>query len=291
MIVQDHKEISMRTQCQLLDLQRSTMYYKPTPKTDDSVLMNEIHELWLKKPFYGYRRITHVLKRGGYTINYKRILRLMRLMNLQAIYPKKRLSVPNKDHRVYPYLLKNLDITKPDQVWTCDITYIKLPQGFVYLVCLFDLYSRYIVAWELSNCMSVDFCESMLERALVTNKPEIVNTDQGSQFTSQTWTNMLTRNGIKISMDGAGRCMDNIHIERFWRTLKYEDIYLMVYETVSEAHNGISKFIEFYNNERLHSTLEYKTPLEVYRSQQLNSDPDNLIEINITNGARVAPIF
>ena len=291
MIVQDHKEISMRTQCQLLDLQRSTIYYKPIPKTDDSVLMNEIHELWLKKPFYGYRRITHVLKRSGYTINYKRILRLMRLMNLQAIYPKKRLSIPNKDHQVYPYLLKNLNVTKPDQVWTSDITYIKLPHGFVYLVCLFDLYSRYIVAWELSNCLSVDFCESMLERALVADKPEIVNTDQGSQFTSQTWTNILTKNGIKISMDGVGRCMDNIHIERFWRTLKYEDIYLMVYETVSEAHNGISKFIEFYNNERLHSTLEYKTPLEVYRSQQLNSDPDNLIEINITNRAIVAPIF
>ena len=210
MIVQDHKEISVRTQCQLLDLQRSTMYYKPIPKADDSVLMNEIHELWLKKPFYGYRRITHVLKRSGYTINYKRILRLMRLMNLQAIYPKKRLSIPNKDHQVYPYLLKNLDVTKPDQVWTSDITYIKLPHGFVYLVCLFDLYSRYIVAWELSNCLSVDFCESMLERALVADKPEIVNTDQGSQFTSQTWTNILTRNDIKISMDGAGRCMDNI---------------------------------------------------------------------------------
>lgn len=283
MIVQNHKKISTRTQCCLLALHRSTIYYKPSPVIDDPVFMNKIHEFWLKKPIYGYRRITHLLKKSGCQINYKRVLRLMRLMNLQAIYPKKRLSIPNRDHKIYPYLLKNLAVTKPDQVWASDITYIKLPHGFVYLVCLIDLYSRYIVAWELSNCLSVDFCESMLERALVQNKPEIINTDQGSQFTSQTWTNILTKNDIKISMDGAGRCIDNIYIERFWRTLKYEDISLMVYETVREAYNGISNFIEFYNNERLHSSLGYRTPAEIYKTQELKIDLDKLIETSIAN--------
>lgn len=291
MIKRDHDKISVRIQCQLLDLHRSGIYYQPTPKVNDPVLMNATQEIWSKHPFYGYRRIAHTLKSDGYVANYKRILRLMRLMNLQAIYPKKRFSIVNKDHHVYPYLLKDLVITGPNHVWASDITYIKLPQGFVYLVCLIDLYSGYIVSWELSNCLSTDFCEAMLERAIKAATPEIVNTDQGSQFTSQAWTNVLTKNGIKISMDGAGRCMDNIHIERFWRTLKYEDINLMVYETVSEAYHGISEFIRFYNNERLHSSLEYRTPFELYRTQKVKSALSDCREQNISNGVLTAPIF
>lgn len=291
MIVQNHEKVSVRSQCQLLVLHKSTIYYRPAPKTDDSVLLNTIHELWLKRPYYGYRRITHCLKRKGWSINYKRILRLMRAMNLQAIYPKKRLSIANKDHRVYPYLLKNLAVTKPNQAWASDITYIKLPQGFVYLVCLIDLYSRYIVAWELSNCLNVDFCEAMLARAIKEEVPEIVNTDQGVQFTSQAWINILTKKGIKISMDGVGRCMDNIHIERFWRTLKYENVNLMVYETVGEAYYGINKFIEFYNNERPHSSLDYKTPAELYKTQKTDGCSNSFNKTNIANGVIMAPIF
>lgn len=264
----DHTDLSMRQQCNLLDIHRSGIYYKPKPKQDEFELTNKIHELWLKRPFYGYRRITQVLKRDGHSINYKRVIRLMRKMGLQAIYPKKRLSVGNKEHQTYPYLLRGLDIVKPNQVWASDITYIKLSRGFVYLVCLIDLYSRYIVSWELANCLQADFCISMLQRALLISSPEIVNTDQGVQFTSQDWTSLLKQNGVKISMDGVGRCIDNIYIERFWRTIKYEDATLMVYETMNEAHTGIKQYIEFYNNQRLHSSLGYKTPAEVYRNHE-----------------------
>jgi len=291
MIKQDHTQLSVRSQCQLLDLYRSTVYYQPTPKMDDPIVMNTIHELWLKHPYYGYRRITQQLKRDGHDINYKRIRRLMRTMNLQAIYPKKKLSQPNKEHHIYPYLLKDLAITEPNQVWASDITYIKLPHGFVYLVCLIDLYSRYIVSWELSNCLSTDFCISMFERAVKTTTPEIINTDQGAQFTSQAWIDSLTKKEIKVSMDGAGRCMDNIHIERFWRTLKYEDINLMVYETVSEAYHGIKKFIDFYNNERLHSSLKYRPPFELYNTQKSEGNSGECNKLNISNQILMAPIF
>ena len=264
MTTRNHTDLSIRQQCNLLDIHRSGIYYKLQPKEDESEVMNKIHELWLKYPFYGYRRITQALKRDGHSINYKRVLRIMREMNLQAIYSKKRLSMRNNEHKTYPYLLKGLDIVRPNQVWSSDITYIKLARGFVYLVCLIDLHSRYIIGWELANCLSADFCESMLQRALLKSRPEIVNTDQGSQFTSHGWIALLEQNEIEISMDGVGRCIDNIYIERFWRTIKYEDVAIMAYETMSEAYKGIERYIEFYNNERLHSSLGYKTPAEVY---------------------------
>jgi len=267
MIVKDHEELSVRKQAHWLGLHRSTLYYQPKAKSDEAVLMNEIHAIWLKRPFYGYRRIYHALRRSGHGINIKKVSRLMRVMNLQALYPKKRLSLPNKDDSIYPYLLRNLEIKGPNHVWQCDITYIKLAHGFVYLVCLIDVHSRYIVAWELSNCLSVDFCTTMLDKALIQEKPEIINTDQGSQFTSQVWISMLQQHGIQISMDGVGRCLDNIYIERFWRTLKYEDINLMAYDNVTEAYHGIKEFIEFYNNERIHSALDYKTPIEIYQKK------------------------
>jgi len=268
MIDRDHKKLSVRQQCELVEVHRSNLYYQPKPKVDDSILMNKIHELWLKRPIYGYRRITQILKREGSRVNYKRILRLMREMNLQALYPKKNLSRPGANHKIYPYLLKELNIDRPNQVWASDITYIKLPQGVVYLVALIDLYSRYIVAWELSNCIDRTFCMVMLEKAFKKGTPEIVNTDQGAQFTSQEWISRLEQEGIRISMDGVGRCMDNIYIERFWRTLKYEDMHLMAYEDMRDAHEKISDYINFYNSERLHSSLGYKTPTEVYERRE-----------------------
>ena len=289
MISKNHDKLSVRKQSSLLALHRSTIYYQPSPVTDDPVLMNSIHELWLEHNFYGYRKITHALKRNGHLVNYKRILRLMRLMGLQAVYPKKKLSIANKEHRIYPYLLKNITVTKPNQVWTSDITYIRLANGFAHLVCLLDLHSRYIVAWKLSNCLSTDFCESMLCEALNHNQPEIVNTDKGAKFTSTAWTNLLIKNNIKISMDGVGRCMDNINIKRFWRTLKYEDSNLMAYETMKEAHNGIRKFIKFYNNERPHAAIAYKVPAELYKSEKSR----NVLpaKVTITDGILVSPSF
>ena len=268
MIDRDHQKLSIRQQCDLIEVHRSSLYYQVRPKADDSVLMNKVHELWLKRPFYGYRRITQNLKREGRAVNYKRTLRLMREMNLQALYPKKNLSKPGAGHKIYPYLLRNLSIDRPNQVWATDITYIKLPQGVVYLVALIDVYSRYIVSWELSNCIDRTFCIVMLEKALKKATPDIVNTDQGAQFTSQEWISRLEQEGIQISMDGVGRCIDNIYIERFWRTLKYEDMHLMAYEDMRDAHKKISTYINFYNSERLHSSLGYKTPAEVYERNE-----------------------
>jgi putative transposase len=197
----------------------------------------------------------------------------MREMDLQALYPKKNLSRPGVAHKIYPYLLKDLPIVRINQVWATDITYIKLPQGVVYLVAIIDLYSRCVIAWELSNCIDRAFCITMLEKALKRGIPEIVNTDQGAQFTSQEWTSRLEQEGIQISMDGVGRCMDNIYIERFWRTLKYEDMYLMAYEDMRDAYKKISAYINFYNSERPHSSLGYQTPAEVYeRSRSVITD-------------------
>lgn len=264
MIVRDHAELSIRSQCDLLKLHRSGLYYQPSPKSNGATLMNEIYELWIKRPFYGYRRITKTLQRNGYNINHKHVLRLMREMNLQAIYPKKRTTYVNRDHKKYPYLLRNLVIKGPNHVWATDITYILMPDGYVYLVAMIDLYSRYIVAWELSNCLDAEFCISMLERGLCVDKPKIINTDQGVQFTSHAWIDTVQSNDILPSMDGVGRCMDNIFIERFWRSLKQENVYRLEYNDVPHARKEIGQYIDFYNNERLHSSLGYKTPAEVY---------------------------
>ena len=279
MINRDYQRLSVRQQCELVEIHRSNLYYQPRPKADDSILMNKVHELWLKRPFYGYRRITQALKWEGHRLNYKRILRLMREMNLQALYPKKNLSKPGANHKIYPYLLKGLTIDHPNQVWATDITYIKLSQGVVYLVALIDLFSRYIVSWELSNCIDRTFCIVMLERAFKRGLPEIINTDQGAQFTSQEWISRLEQDDIQISMDGVGRCMDNIYIERFWRTLKYEDMHLMAYEDMRDAYNKISAYIHFYNSERLHSSLGYKTPAEVYeRNKNVITDCKKIVK-------------
>lgn len=268
MIELSHKKLSVRQQCQLLEVNRSMVYYKGKKAVDESEIMNRIHEIWLKFPAYGYRRITKALQDEGYDINRKRGYRLMKLMNLEALYAKPKLSEPHPGHKIYPYLLKWLSIDRPNQVWCTDITYVKMPQGFVYLVAIIDVYSRYIVSWRLSTSLDAAFCLDMLRSAFDVGIPEILNTDQGSQFTSTDWINRVEGAGVKVSMDGKGRWADNIPIERFWRTLKHENVFLNAYETVAEARDGIRRFIELYNEERLHSSIGYTNPGVVYRSEK-----------------------
>lgn len=265
MIEMNHYNLSIRQQCSLLGVNRSTLYYKGTDRAIDAQLANEIHEIWLEMPFYGYRRITAELRRRGYVINQKRIIRLMKEMNIQALYPRPRTTIKADKDPIYPYLLKDLEITRPNQVWATDITYIKMPVGFAYLVALIDVHSRYVLSWRLSNTMDTHFCLEMLEEALIRYPhPDILNTDQGSQFTSHEWTKRVKDADIQISMDGKGRWVDNVIIERFWRTVKHEHILLHSFEDLREARLSIGKFITLYNHKRLHQSLEYKTPGEVY---------------------------
>ena len=266
MIDQNFEDLSIRDQCDILGVNRSGYYYKSTSEdSQDQELMNIIHEIWLKYPFYGYRKIKAVLERDGYAINHKKVQRLMQTMDLQAIYQKPNLSKPNKQHLIYPYLLGDLKITKVNQVWVTDLTYIKMPEGFVYLLAIMDLYSRFIVSGNVSISMEAEFCVETLEFAMKNHdRPEIFNTDQGSQFTSNNWVQTLLKSDVKISMDGKGRCFDNIYIERFWRTVKYEEVYLKSYETVTEARLALMNFIEFYNHKRPQQNLGYKTPSELY---------------------------
>lgn len=264
MIEHQHSTLSIRSQCDLLQLGRSTLYYKQKPIKNDTDLANDIHDLWLKMPFYGYRKIAAELNRQGHEVNHKKVLRIMQEMNIQALYPTPNTSTPNKEHKIYPYLLKNMPIIYPNQAWCTDITYIKLPGGFMYLVSLLDIYSRFILSWEFSNTLDKNFCLDMLKRGLQKGKPEILNTDQGCQFTSNAWIEMVEKNGIRVSMDGVGRWADNIYIERFWRTVKYEHVFLHSFETMNEATRSIGQYIEMYNTQRLHQSLGYKTPAEMY---------------------------
>ena len=257
--------MSVKRQCQLLYVNRSTLYYEKKPVSDlDVILMNEIRDIWSQMPFYGYRRITRELRFKGYAINRKRVQRLMQLSGIRAIYPKPKTSIPNKSHEIYPYLLKGLDIKEADQIWSVDITYLKMKCGVMYLVALIDVYSRFIVDWTLVNTLEAAHCVAMLKRALAQKRPQILNSDQGCQFTSEAWINTLKENGVQISMDGKNRCLDNIYMERFWRSLKYEDFYLNDYQTVPELREGIKNYIDFYNHKRWHQSLNYETPASVY---------------------------
>lgn len=253
-------------QCQLLTLNRSTVYYQRSPVSDeDLALMRRIDEMHLKRPFYGSRRIRDWLQDEGHAVGRKRVRRLMRLMGIMALYPKPRTSKPGKGHKIYPYLLRDLTIDHPNQVWATDITYIPMARGFVYLVAIMDWYSRKVLTWRLSNSLDSDFCVEALEEALALyGTPEIFNTDQGAQFTSEAFTDVLKDAGVDISMDGKGRWVDNVFVERLWRSVKYEDVYLKAYETVSEARDGIGTYLTFYNSERRHQSLNRKTPDEVY---------------------------
>jgi putative transposase len=224
-----------------------------------------LDEQYTNMPFYGVPRMTEWLcKKKGYRVNRKRIRRLMRIMGLEAVFPKPWLSKPAKDHKKYPYLLKGVNIDHADQVWSTDITYVKLKQGFIYLVAIIDWYSRYVLSWEISTTLDKEFCISALEKALTLSKPEIFNSDQGSQFTSTEYTGILEKHNITISMDGRGRALDNIFVERLWRSVKYEEVYLKSYETVREARESLARYFHRYNTERLHQSLGYRTPQEVY---------------------------
>lgn len=265
MIEQANLRISIKRQCELLGISRSRFYYRGKGISPYNLgLMKLIDEQYLRTPFYGADKMTIGLRLQGHRVNVKRVRRLMRIMGLEAVYPKRNLSKANKEHKKYPYLLRDLIIDHPDQVWCLDITYIRLMHGFVYLVAIMDWYSRYVLSWELSNTLDNSFCLTAMERALKLSKPEITNTDQGVQFTSSDFIEMATTKEIKISMDSRGRAFDNIFIERLWRTLKYEEVYLKNYETIKEARTNISAYFHFYNTERLHQSLNYKTPAEIY---------------------------
>jgi putative transposase len=238
----ENSNVSITRQCDILGLCRSSYYYKPAAESPLNLeLMRIIDEQYTRTPFYGVPRMTHLLCNMGYSIGHKRIERLMRKMGIQAIYPKKNLSKANADHKKFPYLLKGLDINRPDQVWATDITYIRMKSGFMYLVAIMDWYSRYVISWRLSNSLNTSFCIEALEEALSKRKPEIFNSDQGSQFTSNDFVSVLQNRNIKISMDGRGRAMDNIMIERLWRSVKYEEVYLKDYQFVKDVFRGISK--------------------------------------------------
>jgi putative transposase len=262
----DHPEISIRRQCQLLGANRSGLYYQPLGENEENLmLMRLIDEEYTRHPIYGSRRMKAWLCGQEYQVGRNRVRRLMRLMGLQAIYPKPKLSQPGEGHKIYPYLLKGVEVTRVNQVWSTDITYIRMADGFVYLVAVMDWYSRYVLSWGLSVTMELDFCVETLKRALRRGRPEIFNSDQGSQFTSERFTGELQTRGITISMDGRGRCFDNIFIERLWRSLKYEEVYLHEYKLVPDARAGIGNWFRFYNQERLHQSLGYRPPVELYK--------------------------
>ena len=250
----------MVRQCELIGLSRSTCYYDAVGENEENLLlMRRIDEQYLKAPFFGSRKMAEVL---GY--NRKRIQRLMRLMGLQAIYPQKRTTWPGAGHKIYPYLLRNVPITHPDHVWSTDITYIPMQHGFLYLVAVMDWYSRYVLSWRLSNTLDGMFCLEALDAALARGRPEIFNTDQGSQFTATTYTSRLESCGVAISMGGRGRAIDNVFIERLWRTVKYEEVYLKSYETGWQAEDSLASYFRFYCHDRVHQSLGYRTPAEVY---------------------------
>ena len=253
-------------QCQLLNLNRSTVYYQPMGVSDEDLkLMRLIDEIHLKRPFYCSRRIRYDLQDLGYPVNRKRVQRLMRKMGIMALYPKVNTSRPGKGHKIYPYLLRGLTIDRPNQVWATDLTYIPMAKGFVYVVAIMDWYSRKVLAWRVSNSMDADPCAEALEEAISRyGAPDIFNTDQGSQFTSDAFTGVLKEADIKISMDGKGRWVDNVFVERLWRSLKYEEVYLKAYDTVAEARLGIGNYFRFYNRERRHQSLDRQTPDQVY---------------------------
>lgn len=261
----DHESLSIRRQCELLGLPRSTLYYEPATETTENLhLMRLLDEHYLKMPFYGSRRITAWLRAEGHAVNRKRVQRLMGIMGLEGLMPRRSISRAAKGHRVFPYLLRGVAITHPDHVWSTDITCIPLRGGFVYLTAIMDWYSRYVLAWRLSNRLDGAFCVEALDEALAGGQPAIFNTDQGSQFTSDAFVGRLLDRAVAVSMDGRGRALDNVFIERLWRSLKYEDIYLKDYATVDELYEGLLRYFELYNHERLHQSLDYQTPYRVY---------------------------
>ena len=267
MIDKQSSELSVDRQCNLLGIHRSGLYYQPCSESEESLaIMRLLDEQYFKTPFYGVRRLTAWLQNQGYQINRKRVKRLMDLMGWQTIFRAPRTSDPDKQHKVYPYLLKGLDITKANQVWATDITYIPMRKGFMYLCAVMDLHTRYVVNWNISNSMSAEWCKQVMEEAIENNgKPQIANSDQGSQFTSEVFTSLLNDHNIQISMDGKGRAIDNIFVERLWRSVKYEHIYLHTPTDGIELYEGLKRYFQFYNSERFHQSLDYQIPEVLYK--------------------------
>lgn len=269
MIEPGHPQLTISRQCELLDISRATYYYEHRESRAEADLedLKRILEVLREIPFYGYRKISRALKPDHPHLTRKRVRRIMRRFGLRALYARRSLSKPRKEHKKYPYLLRGKEIRYPNQVWASDLTYLRLPGGFVYLVAILDLFSRKVLSWRLSNSMDPGFCVAALEEAIERyGEPAIFNTDQGSQFTSEAFIGVLKRHSIEISMDGKGRALDNVYVERLWRTLKYEDIYLKSYETMSQMADGVDRYFLFYNSERFHQSLDYRTPDEMYES-------------------------
>ena len=270
----NNNQLSISRQCNLLGIAHSSQYYRPVAVNMETLaLMNAIDRKYTELPFYGILKMTVAMNEQGFKVNHKKIARLMRLMGIHAIYAEPKLSIPGQNHVIYPYLLRNVSITSADHVWSTDITYVPMLKGFMYCVAVIDWYSRYVLAWDISNTQDADFCVSVLNKALRFGSPIIFNTDQGSQFTSDLFTQRLLESNISISMDGRGRALDNVFIERLWRSLKYEDLYLHNYSDSLALRDGMTKYFEFYNRQRYHQALNYRTPAEVYfhrLSEQLN---------------------
>ena len=267
MIDSDHPSISVNRQLQLLSVSKGGYYYQPVKANRVNLkLMNSIDTQYLETPFYGSRRMTAHLNSPGYKINRKRVSRLMGIMGIKAIYPGPNLSKRRHEHKVYPYLLNTYDITQPNRVWSADITYIRINGGFIYLTAVIDWHSRYVLSWKVSSSLENSFCIEALEDALIQGKPFIFNTDQGVQYTAESFIKVLKTNKIKISMDSKGRAFDNIFVERLWRSVKYEEVYIEDYPTVGEARRSLGDYFNFYNEKRFHQSLDYKTPVQVHFS-------------------------
>jgi len=269
-MIQKDIDISLCRQCKLLQIHRSGLYYAPVPESEENLCIMRIMDMrYFKTPFYGIRRMTAWLNRNGYPVNHKRVRRLMALMGWQTLYRKKNTSKRNKEHPVYPYLLKDLVIDHANQAWAIDITYIPMRRGFMYLCAIIDLHTRFVVNWGISNVMTADWCRQLVEEAIeMHGQPEIINSDQGSQFTSEEYTSLLTDRDtpIAISMDGKGRAIDNIFVERLWKSVKYECVYLHVFEDGVQLYDGLKEYFQFYNTERLHQSLGYQTPESRYKN-------------------------
>lgn len=273
MIDPHHAQLSVRRQCRLLGLNRSNLYYPAAGESEENLqLMRLLDEQYTKTPFYGVLKMTEFLRQQGYEVNPKRVRRLLRTMGLEAIYPKPGTSQPHPDHRVYPYLLRDVVVNRCDQVWSTDITYIRLASGFVYLMAIMDWHSRYVLNWALSTTLEADFCIEAVTEALAHGSCEIFNTDQGSQFTTARFTQPLIDKGIQVSMDGRGRALDNIFVERLWRSVKYEKVYLQDFQSVKEAYQQLKDYFNLYNHDRFHQSLGYRTPAQVYFDRSGSSD-------------------
>jgi len=281
--------LDFKRKCELLNVPRSSMYYEPRILNDnsDTIIMNELAEIYQKHSFYGYRRMTIKLQEMGFLINHKRVRRLLKIAGIQAIYPTKKTTIRNPQHKVFPYLLKDIKIDQPNQVWKVDITYIKIRGGFVYLICLIDVFSRKIMGWKLSTFLDTASCLEALDLALQHGIPAIINSDQGCQFTSDAWINALQTKKIQVSMDGKGRWADNVLIERLWRTIKYELIYLHSFDTVQQLRDALEKYIIFYNQERRHMSLNYHTPDEIFALKNIPTKQE-LLESFVLKNAKIS---